>query len=66
VTEVFVQFRDYLITYAGIQTGTVAYARVAGWLMRYPHARVEERMGKVCAIKISIDENVPPELRYDG
>lgn len=73
MTEIFVQFAPkpgdrigYLITYPEIETGTVAYARVTAWLVRYPHARVTEKLGKTTAIKIEIPVPVPDDLRWSG
>ena len=66
MTEIFVQFHNYLITYPVCQTGTVAYARVAAWLTRYPNARVEEKLGRVASIRIVIDAPVPDDLRWEG
>lgn len=66
-TEIAIKFRDYIILFPACQTGTVAIARVAGWLMRYPYALVDERyQGQICTILIEVDENVPPELRREG
>ena len=43
MTEVVVKFRDgYTVVHSGIETGTVAYARVAAWLMRFPAAATRE------------------------
>ena len=73
MTEIFVQFAPkpgdkvgYLITYPGIETGTVAYARVTAWLTRYPHAKVTEKLGRVCSIKIEPGVPVPDDLRWAG
>jgi hypothetical protein len=64
MTEIFVQFKNYLIAYPVAKTGTVAYARVTAWITRYPNAKVEEiTTGPVWAIKITINENVPDDLR---
>ncbi len=66
-TEIAIKFRDYVIPYPACQTGTVAIARLAGWLMRFPYAHVDERyQGPLCTILVEIDENVPAELRREG
>ena len=66
MTEIFVKFTDYTITYPACETGTVAYARCAAWLMRYPHARVTEKLGKVATILIEPRCPVPDDLRWSG
>ncbi len=73
MTEIFIKFDDYIITYPPCETGTVAYARVTAWLTRYPHAKVIEKFGRsergaisYAQIKILVDEKVPPELRRAG
>lgn len=65
MTEIVVIFDDYTIPFPAAQTGTVAYARCAAWLSRYPSAVVTEKMGKVCTIVIRVPGKVPADLRDD-
>lgn len=63
MTEIVVKFTDYVIPYPACGTGTVAYARVAAWLMRYPNAKVIEKMGKTMMIVIEPGCACPKEFR---
>jgi hypothetical protein len=77
VIEVFALFKDFVVTHAVTENPMIASAYVHAWVIRYPHARIEESKIKraiaddfgnsiprqVTEIRIRINENVPNDLR---